>query len=561
MKAAVTAGVILLFYFGAGVFDHDIWSPTEPTVAGVVWNMYEHGELAVPRINEFEFLQKPPLYYWMALGVVEASGVLNAAALRLPSVLMGLGSLALVYWIGRRRYGESVACVLSLMGAVTVDFYMLSHRAGADIAAIFFCFLCFALFARTIPMARGGESGEVISKRTVLLCDVAAALALAVSFYAKNFYSFLIVVPPVTVFLLWRRELGRLFRLGAITAVFLTVLLIPWCIGLYESGGTPFLRAVFFDNTIGRFFTITGHEQYAVGQLSNAFTAEKGDSPFFYLGSMFVTPAPWTLIFLVALIAFLQKLWRARSNAKPVDPFDSFLAITFVSIPLLLSLSSSKASQYLGPILIVDLWMIGDLLSDHFEGRRGWKSWEKGLVAFNLLLVGVVSTIFPVVFAAQGFVPWPAALLSLPLLAAAVWLFLRLRQRGLGKAWTCEVGWAVIVAVLLAMIMINPELDRRKSHVPFFEAIEGHIEGRKLYTINTGVMRLPMLNYFLRTRVEILFDAREVPGVLRGEEPAGVFISHYGYRLMRKSFDEIPGLYVYPREDIDKLVYLSNRSD
>ena len=68
MRPVVTASVILLLYLGTGLFDHDIWSPTEPTVAGIVWNMHAHGELAVPRINEFVYLEKPPPYYWMALG-------------------------------------------------------------------------------------------------------------------------------------------------------------------------------------------------------------------------------------------------------------------------------------------------------------------------------------------------------------------------------------------------------------------------------------------------------------------------------------------------------------
>ncbi len=562
MRTTITAGVILLFYFGTGVFDRGLWSPTEPTVAGVVWNMHAHGELAVPRINEFEFLQKPPLYYWMALGVVEASGVLSPATLRLPSVFMGLACLALVYWVGRRRYGESVACAIALMGAISVQFYTLAHRATTDTASTFFCFLCFALFARTIPMVRLGEAEEeVIATRTVLLYDVAAALALAISFFSKNLYTFLIIIPPVTVFLLWRREFARLIRLGAITAAFLVVLLIPWCMGLYESGGTEYLRTVFFDNTIGRFFTISNHEQYAVGPLSNAFTAEKGDSPFFYLSRLFVTPAPWTFIFLIALVSFARKLWQRRTETKRVDPFDLFLGITFVSIPLLLSLSSSKASQYLAPILIIDLWLMGDLLSDLFEKRRAWKPWEKGLAAFNLLLVGVVATLFPVVFAILSYVSWPVAVLTIPLLAGAAWFFLRLRRQGPTVAWSYEAGWAVTVAVFLAMLMVTPELDRRKNHAPFFEAIEGKAEGRRLYTTVSGVMRLPMVNYYLRSRLEMIDDPQVVLSVLKAPEPAAIVVRDADYGRIRKQIAEIPGVTIYPKEDADAFVFLSNQVD
>ncbi len=562
MRIALIASVILFLYLGTGIFDHDIWSPTEPTVAGIVWNMYEHGELAVPRINEFAYLEKPPLYYWMALGTVEASGVLNPATLRLPSALMGLASLALVYWIGRRRYGESVAYTITLMGACCVQFYMLSHRASTDTASMFFCFLCFALFARTIPVVRlEEEEEEATAARTILLYDVAAALALAISFFAKNFYTFLIVVPPVTVYLLWRHEFGRLFRLGAITAVFLVLLLIPWCIGLYESGGMEYLRMVFFDNTIGRFFTIADHARYSAGQLSDAFIAEKGDSPYFYLWNLFVTPAPWTFIFLLAVVAFARKIWRRRAGATPVDPFDLFLGISLVSIPLLLTLSSSKVSHYLAPILIIDLWLMGDLLSDLFAKRRAWARWELGLAALNLVLVGAIVTLFPIVFAVLGYASWPVALLALPLLGGVAWLLRRLRQQGITGAWACEFGCAVTVAVFLAMIAVTPELDRNKSYAPFFDVIVPRAEGLRLYTTEAGDHRLPMINYFLRSRLEILVNLYDVFTVLEGSEPAAVIIHEQSYNLIREQVAEVPGVFIYPDGEPELLVFLSNQGE
>ncbi len=560
MRAVVTASVILLLYLGTGLFDHDIWSPTEPTVAGIVWNMHAHGELAVPRINEFVYLEKPPLYYWMALGVTELTGVLDPATLRFPSVLMGLLCLGLVYWIGRRRYGEKVACVLTLMGASCVQFYMLSHRASTDTAAMFFCFLCFALFARTIPVARQDEQVGEVDLRTVRRWDVAVALALALSFFAKNFYTFLIVVPPVAIYLLWRRELRRLLRLGGVTAVFLAVLLLSWRLALYESGGVEYLRMVFFDNTIGRFFTIAGHELYSVGQVSDAFTAEKDSSPAMYLWSLFATPAPWMFLFLVALVAFFRKGWRRRAEGRPADPFDLFLGIAFVAIPLVLTLSSSKSSQYLAPILFIDLLLIGDLLRDTFEGRRRWEPWERWLSILNVTLVASIVTLFPVAFAAHGAAGWTYSLLAIPLLALAGWLFQRLRRGAALDAWACEVGWAVTAALFLVLSAAIPEVDRGKSYAPFFEEVQRHREGLTLYTTYAGDHRLPMINYFLRTRLEVIQDVEEVPEVLRGAGPAGIVLHEGTYNLLRERIAAIPGLSVYPEEDADLLYFVSNRS-
>ena len=56
-----TAVIVVALYFGTGVFDHGIWSPSEPAFAGVVWNMFRGGSFAVPRIDYFYYLEKPPL--------------------------------------------------------------------------------------------------------------------------------------------------------------------------------------------------------------------------------------------------------------------------------------------------------------------------------------------------------------------------------------------------------------------------------------------------------------------------------------------------------------------
>ena len=109
MKTTLTALVVVALYLGVGVFDHEIWAPTEPTVAGIVWNMIDGGVLAVPLINDLPYLEKPPLYYWLAWLSAGAGGGLGPGTLRLPAALLGLLALAAVFWTVRGRHGEDVA--------------------------------------------------------------------------------------------------------------------------------------------------------------------------------------------------------------------------------------------------------------------------------------------------------------------------------------------------------------------------------------------------------------------------------------------------------------------
>ncbi len=85
-----TAVIVIALYFGTGVFNHGIWSPSEPAFAGVVWNMFRGGSLAVPRIDDFYYLEKPPLSYWLGWLSCKAVGRLDAGCMRFPMAVLGV---------------------------------------------------------------------------------------------------------------------------------------------------------------------------------------------------------------------------------------------------------------------------------------------------------------------------------------------------------------------------------------------------------------------------------------------------------------------------------------
>ena len=333
-------------YFAVGVFDHDIWAPTEPAVAGVVWEMYAHGDLAVPRINGLPYLEKPPLYYWAAWACCKVGGRISAGLLRLPAVMFGILCLLLAFWAARARYGAAAAWLATVLAATAPSFYILSHRATTDMAATFFTFLCFALFASTL------SSSEDTPKRHPL--DILFALALALSFYSKNFYTWLIVLPPVLLFLAYKRLYRRIGVIVGLLAVFFVLLVTPWCLAVFRRGGWEYLRIVFVDNTLGRFFSMVPWWP-VTDPLNDAYRAEKDNPRLIYLAMLFVFSAPWALAFIASVTAFFRK----RGG-----DFRLFLKIAFIAIPVVLTLSSSRAGEYLMPIYFVTILMTAELLRD-----------------------------------------------------------------------------------------------------------------------------------------------------------------------------------------------------
>ena len=69
------------------------------------------GHWAVPHLNGQVYSQKPPLLFWSIAFFGRLTGGLDATAARLPSALAAIGSLLLVYAIGRRFFGRRAAWI------------------------------------------------------------------------------------------------------------------------------------------------------------------------------------------------------------------------------------------------------------------------------------------------------------------------------------------------------------------------------------------------------------------------------------------------------------------
>jgi len=519
---ALLVGLLIGAYFAVGVFDHDLWPPTEPAVAGVVWEMYSHDDLAVPRINGLPYLEKPPLYYWAAWACCKVGGRISAGLLRLPAVTFGILCLLLAFGAARARYGPAAAWLAAVLAATSPSFYDLSHRATTDMAAAFFTFLCFALFAATL------SSSEDTPKRHPL--DIPFALALALSFYTKNFYTWLIVLPPVLLFLAYKRLYRRIGVIIGLLAVFFVLLVTPWCLAVFRRGGWEYLRIIFVDNTLGRFFRII--PTWAVTDpLNDAYRAEKDNSCLIYLTTLFVFSAPWVLAFIASMIAFFRK----RGG-----DFRLFLKIAFIAIPVALTLSSSRVGEYVMPICFVTILMTAELLRDLLqETARQERSWKGRFVGLNIAIILGVCLAAPVF---TGIILRSrASLLGLvPALAAAGWLALNRRREWLTFRVLSTALAVVCGAFILLIGCMAPRLDQQKSFAYFFDAIRPAAAQRKLYSWFCDDRRLPLISYYLGRRAEILKNDQEVFDLLRSRQPLGIIISAKFYETHRDEFAAVP---------------------
>ncbi|MEM8514093.1 4-amino-4-deoxy-L-arabinose transferase-like glycosyltransferase [Massilia sp. MP_M2] len=129
----VALTIVALF---AGIGLRAPWPADEPRFAQVAREMVDSGQWLFPtRGGEF-YPDKPPLFMWLIALFYGLTGQLKIAFL-LPSALAGLGTLWLVFDLGRRLWGENVARSAVLALVFTPQFLL--QAKGAQIDAV----LCF----------------------------------------------------------------------------------------------------------------------------------------------------------------------------------------------------------------------------------------------------------------------------------------------------------------------------------------------------------------------------------------------------------------------------------
>ncbi len=549
--------LLAVLYLGVGVFDHTLWAPTEQAVAGVTWEMYRGGNFWVPAIDGLPYLEKPPLAYWFSWLSFVAAGHMSPGLLRLPAALAGLGAIALVYWTAARLYGERTAWLAAWLCALTANFFAIMHRASTDSVAIFSTFLCLALFMRTIPVEPGTQAaavGGVAASRRPWIWDAAFCAALAVSFFVKNFYTYLLVVPGVAAYLLVTNQPRRLARLAIVNLLMLAALLLPWCEALNRAGGFEYLRVVFFDNTLGRFTHAVLPAGAHLGRLDDAFVVHKGASRLGDLSAVALQTLPWVIIYPPALWAFFR--YRAA------QPAHAFIKLAFVGMIVALMASASRVETYYRPVIFLLVLVAADYLRPLFAAVPAAPAARRArrLVAANFLVLGLLLAAAPVFIAIRFDTP-SAAWWSGPELAA-----LALLAHGTRGRWhepRTLVRWSAVLAAswCVMLALLNPRLEALKSSRPFFASVGRELEPQTdLWTSVADDKALPEMTFYLDRRLRLLDDAGRVPELLSRRRKTAVILPLAQYEALAPRLGARARRVISAHGGRRQLVYVANYS-
>ncbi|MCU0975870.1 MAG: glycosyltransferase family 39 protein [Steroidobacteraceae bacterium] len=122
--------------FGAGLGLRDPWPADEPRFALIARDMAVTGDWLFPRIGGDLYQDKPPVFMWAIGGLYALTGELRLAFL-LPSLLAAIGTLLLVYDLGRRAWSREAGLASALLLAFSVQFVIQARAAQIDMLLAF----------------------------------------------------------------------------------------------------------------------------------------------------------------------------------------------------------------------------------------------------------------------------------------------------------------------------------------------------------------------------------------------------------------------------------------
>ena len=377
---STTLLLILAAVYCLGIFDHGLWAPMDALGAGIIWGMHDAGSWVVPLLNGEPYLEKPPLMHWTALVLMSVTGRLSEGLVRMPSAIYGLGAVLIVYYWGRREHSARVGLCAAFLCTGSLLYLEYSRSVLTDAALVFAVILSMQLFWWAYSQHRN----RVLDFAPFLLAS-------AVTFFAKGLVGVAFVWAPVMAFLAYRRQWRWFCLLPTLYVPVFSLLVGFWAYRVWLIGGEDYLRIIFVDNQLGRFFTFSDHSLPA----DPYFVHKEGLS--YYLRDLPPRILPWVILVPAALYYWFRRGGTARTD------FSVYMLFALVVMFLILHASSAKVSEYALPALPTLFYLTAVWLD---TALKRWNSpFDKWSIVLAGLCAGLVALLPPLIIVSLFLLP------------------------------------------------------------------------------------------------------------------------------------------------------------
>jgi 4-amino-4-deoxy-L-arabinose transferase-like glycosyltransferase len=394
--------------------------PDEPRYVRVAVEMHRSGDFVVPTLEGKPWLEKPPLYYWLAGLAFSALGETEVAA-RLPSIAATLLLALATAILGARLYGRAAGLHAGFVVATSLLAFAYGHAAAMD-----------ALLAASVTCAIGLFALGVFEVAGSLAVPGAWAFA-ALAALAKGPIGILLPVLVIGLYGLLARDPRVLRALSAPGLALFALIGGPWYLLILRREGSAFVSTFLLGHNVQRFLTTEHHHPGSV---------------FYYVGVLLLGLFPWTGLVVPGLAG-------VRPRASRVD---LFVLLWFLAPFLFFTAAQSKLPGYILPCLPPLALLAGREAARLTGGERGVAFRAGALLGVALGALLLCAPVFVRRLGDPGYL----ALIPFGLWALVVALLYsrRLVPDPAGAVGVLRVGGAGLV---LLLALLAPEILERNE--------------------------------------------------------------------------------------------------
>ena len=334
-----------------------LWDMDEGVNAECSREMMEIGTWVVPTYNYDLRTAKPVMLYWLQRASYNLFGV-SEWAWRFPSVLMALGTVLLVYELGRNMFAANVGLFGGIVLASNLEFVKLAHAATPDATFIFFATLTLVIF--WFGQLNGGRAWFV-----------PAAVSSALAVLTKGPVGVALPGLVILLFLAWNRELNRLLDRRMLWGILAFLLVaVPW-FGLVaaETRGA-YIRAFFGNDNVNRFLSPMENHRGPI---------------FYYVGAILIFFAPWSIV-------IGPTIWSAMKSSKESNGHRAhrFLLLWVLAYLVFFSFAATKLPNYIAPLYPALALLTANFLHRWANGTLPVARWVMPTAASGMAVIGIV---------------------------------------------------------------------------------------------------------------------------------------------------------------------------
>lgn len=326
----IAVAAIVLFY---RLGDPALKNWDEAIYAQVAKEILQTGDWLTLHWAQKDWLEKPPLAFWVISGLYSLFGVSEFSA-RAASALAGVGVVAVIFGIGKLQRGPACGLFAALILLTTFQFVQMSRLVNTDVLLIFFMYLAIYGYLRV----RNGD------RRWWYFVSISCTLGFMVKSFASLFAPAAIVVA-----LLVDRQVNETARAKHFWFSILAGLavVVPWHAAMLYLWGSAFVDEYFYYHVWTRTVTpLEGHQGVY----------------WFYFREIWEKTHPWWLITPFAVVFNVWQVKRGRSSVVVL----TLLLLVFCFF----TAARTKSTSYILPIYPALALLVADVLTSLWDRRR-----------------------------------------------------------------------------------------------------------------------------------------------------------------------------------------------